>query len=974
MGTRPLFRPLPLIVSILVLAGLAAAPAAAVAQEPEVVADSDRRPIEIPDILDWKRIGSATVTKDGRWFAYRLGPNEGDSEVILRSTVDDTENRFPVGEAPRFGGSVVFSEDSRWLAFTIYPDRETAQRLERQRKPRRNKVGLVELANGEMKEFEDVRALRFAGEAGGWIALHRYAPEGLGGGGDDNNERVRGSDLLLYDLESGAQLSIGNVSEFAFDESGRWLAWLIDTDGKAGNGVQLRDMETGVIRVLESDEATYRRLNWTDEGDGLAVLKGVENEDYEDPLYYVIGFSDFGGREPTKALYDPHNDPSFPEGMTISPNRTPGWTEPLDAILFGIHEVEMKEAAEEEVEEGDEDEEGEEKERPARRGEDEEDEEEKPDLVIWHWQDQRMQSMQQVQEGRDKDFSYLALYRVNEGRFIRLADDNVRSVNPSARGRWAIGYDDDDYELMGNLDGRRYRDVYAIDMRTGERTLALEGNRWAFGLAPDGSHLLYYRDGQFNTYEMASGRHHTISQDVPTSFINTENDRPIADPPIFPIGWTSDSRSVLLYDNWDIWKVAVHGDRGTNLTVNGQADGIRYRRRFVLDRDEEGIDLSKPVYLAPYGEWTKRAGLGRINRGRPGVEMLMWEDASFGSLVKAEDAETYLFTRATYEDYPNYHVTDASFGRSRQITDANLQQSEFTWSAGSMLLDYESEHGDRLQAALFLPADYEEGESYPTIVYIYERLSRNLNGYTVPNANGFNKSVYTSNGYAVLMPDITYRVDDPGMSAVWCVLPALQAAIETGVVDPERVGLHGHSWGGYQTSFLITQTDAFVAAVAGAPLTNMISMYSSIYWNSGSANQPIFESSQGRFTGGYWEVPDAYTRNSPVYFAENVTTPLLLLHNDEDGAVDWNQGIEYFNTLRRLEKSVVMLQYVGENHGLRKPANRKDYTVRMREFFDNYLKGEPAPRWWTEGIPHLEMEEHLEERAKLVKGRETEGP
>ncbi len=968
MGPRPQFRPLPFVVLTTALTGLAALPAMAVAQEPEVAADSQPRPIEIVDALAWNRIGSTAVSNDGRWFVYRLVPNEGDGEVVLRSTV---------GEAPGFAGSLAFSEDSRWLAFVIYPDRAAARRLEKEKEPARNKVGLVELATGELTEFEDVRAFQFAGEAGGWIALHRYAPQGLLGG-RNSGERARGSDLLLYELESGAQLSIGNVSEFAFDESGRRLAWLIDTDGQAGNGVQLRDMQTGVVRVLESDEAAYRRLNWTDEGDGLAALKGVEDEDYEDPLYSLVGFHDFGDRGPTKVIYDPQEDPDFPEGMTISPNRDPEWTEPLDAILFGIHEVELKESAEEDEEEegegeGEGEEEEEEEETPARRGAAEEDEEEMPDLVIWHWQDERLQSMQQVQEGRDKEFSYLSLYRVAEDRFIRLADDNVRQVTASPKGRWAIGYDDDDYELMGNLDGRRYRDVYAIDMRSGERSLALEGNRWAFGLAPDGGHLLYYGDGQFHTYEMAGGRHYTITQEVPASFINTENDRPVVDPPIYPIGWTSDSRAVLLYDNWDIWRVAVHGDRGTNLTVNGKTDGIRYRRRFVLDPDEEGIDLSEPIYLAPYGEWTKKAGLGRINRGRPGVELLAWDDAGYGSLIKAEDADTYLFTRDTYEDFPNYHVTDTSFRQPRQITDANPQQSEFTWTAGSMLLDYESEHGDRLQAALHLPADYEEGKSYPTIVYIYERMSQTLNRYTTPSARGFNKSVYTSNGYAVLMPDITYRVDDPGMSAVWCVLPALQAAIETGIVDPERVGLQGHSWGGYQTAFLITQTDAFAAALAGAPLTNMVSMYSSIYWNTGSANQPIFESSQGRFSGGYWDVPEAYTRNSPVYFAENVTTPLLLLHNDEDGAVDWNQGIEYFNTLRRLEKPVVMLQYVGENHGVRKPENQKDYTVRMREFFDHYLKGEPAPDWWTEGVPHLEMEEHLEERAKLVKEGREEG-
>jgi dipeptidyl aminopeptidase/acylaminoacyl peptidase len=213
------------------------------------------------------------------------------------------------------------------------------------------------------------------------------------------------------------------------------------------------------------------------------------------------------------------------------------------------------------------------------------------------------------------------------------------------------------------------------------------------------------------------------------------------------------------------------------------------------------------------------------------------------------------------------------------------------------------------------------------------------------------------------MPDIVYKINDPGLSAVWCVLPALDSAIATGVVDKQRVAIHGHSWGGYQTAFLITQTKAFKAAIAGAPLTNLISMYSLIYWNSGSTNQPIFESSQGRFTGGYWTNLDAYMRNSPVYYAQNVITPLMILHNDKDGAVDWTQGIEYFNTLRRLQKPVIMLQYKGENHGLREPANMKDYTTRMKEFFDHYLMDKPAPKWMTEGVPLLKLKDHLDERA-----------
>ncbi|MEE3274456.1 MAG: prolyl oligopeptidase family serine peptidase, partial [Acidobacteriota bacterium] len=522
------------------------------------------------------------------------------------------------------------------------------------------------------------------------------------------------------------------------------------------------------------------------------------------------------------------------------------------------------------------------------------------------------------------------------------------------------------YSLMGNLNGQRFQDIHVIDVDTGDRTMALEQVRWYNGISPDGTHLLYYEDGNYHTYELSTGNNYNITENVDTSFINTQDDHNVVDPPIRPIGWVSSGEHVLLYDNWDIWKVGVHGDKGINLTVNGKENQIRYNRRLRIDPDEEGIDLAVDQYLAPYGEWTKKSGIGRIAANSTGVDMLLWDDVAYAGLMKAENADMFAYTRADHDSYPDYYVTDFSFATSERHTDANPQQTEFAWSAGAQLVDYESDNGDKLQAALFLPADYNPNRKYPTIVYIYERLSQGLNQFTQPSANGFNKSVYTSNGYAVLMPDITYKINDPGMSAVWSVLPALDAAIDTGVIDPDNVGLHGHSWGGYQTSFLVTQTDKFAAAVAGAPLTNMISMYSSIYWNSGGGNMAIFESSQGRFTGDYLEATDAYIRNSPVFFADRVQTPLIILHNDQDGAVDWNQGIEYYNTLRRLGKDVVMLQYVGENHGLRVPANQKDYTVRMREFFDHHLKGADAPAWLLEGVPHLKMDAHLEERAPLV--------
>jgi dipeptidyl aminopeptidase/acylaminoacyl peptidase len=927
----------------------AAAPAAA-PQTP--------RAIELPDILAWKRASSGVVSNDGQFFAHKVMPNEGDGEVVLRRLKDGKEWRFPVGEAPAFGGDMAFSDDGKWFAFTVYPTFKEAKKLRKDRKPLHNKVTLVNLSNEQKTEFEKTRRFAFAGEAGGWIALHKYGAEAGPGGapagappasGGPAPDRATGTDLILHELANGNQLNLGNVAGFAFNKKGDWLAFIIDANEKSGNGVQARNMATGALLPLDSDKAVYRGLNWTEKGDALAVVKGAEDKGYEDKLYSVVGIS-FASGAPQKTVYDHKTDTTFPAGMTVSANRNPAWTDDLSALIFGLQEVKKKKDEKKPDAKPD-------APRPPA------DEPEKPDLVLWHWQDSRLQPQQQVEETRDKNFSYLATYRVAEKKFIRLSDDTLRSVNPAPAQMYAIGNDSREYELMGNLNGQRYSDVYVVNMKTGERKLALKKARYTFGASPDGTHFLYYEDGNFLTYEMATGKSYNLTKDIKSNFYDEDDDTNNVKPPVFPLGWTKDGVSVLLSDNWDIWNVPAHGGAAVNLTVNGKRDQMRYQTRFRLDPDEKGADLTQPMYLRTYGEWTKKTGIARVEPGKTGAKPLLWDDANFGGLMKAKRADAYFYTRDTYADPLAYYAADAMLANGQKLSDSNPQQKNFHWSAGSKLLNYTSAKGDKLQAALYLPANYQPGKSYPTVVYIYEKLSQNINSYANPSYNGFNKSVYTSNGYAVLMPDITYKLNDPGMSAVWCILPALQAAIASGVVDKDRVALHGHSWGGYQTAFMVTQTDAFRAAIAGAPLTDMISMYNLVYWNTGSGNMSIFENSQGRFTGSPVEQPEAYIRNSPVFHAKNVKTPLMILHNDKDGAVDFTQGIEYYNQLRRLQKNVVMLQYKGENHGLRVPANMKDYTIRMKEFLDHHLMGKPAPKWLMEGVPLLKLKDHLDERA-----------
>jgi dipeptidyl aminopeptidase/acylaminoacyl peptidase len=914
------------------------------------------RPIEITDIFGWKRIQTPNVSSDGAYFAYRVVPNEGDSELVIRSLKDSKETRYPIGEdvAPGGGGGggrgpggppretgVTFSEDGKWLAFQVFPKRADSRKSKRDKKASYNQVTLVELATGKKLEFDKVKAFAFNGERGGWIALHKYTTDAQDK--EPPATKWQGSDLLLHQLSTGDELNIGNVSEFAFNKPGNYLAFAIDASDKAGNGLQIRDMVTGAVAPIDSAKASYKSISWTDKGDAVAILKGFDDKTLEDKVYRVVGAKDLAATHFTKAEFDPKTDATFPSGMSIAGSRKPGWTEDLAALSFGIHEAKKKKTNDE------------------KGGPD------KPDMLVWHWQDKRIQPMQQVQEQADRNYSYLSLYWVAEKKYVRLADDQLRQVVLAPKDRWAIGRNTDPYELEANLTGQRLEDIYVIDTKTGARKLALKQNRYSYAPSPAGSHFLYYDDGQFFAYDMAAGQSISLTKAAPTSFINEDNDHNVSKPPTTQMGWSTDSGSVLISDGWDIWRLPLDG-KPVNLTVNGRRDKIRYEARFVLDPDEKGINLAKPLYFNVYGEWTKKGGIAMIDAKAPGAKMLNWDDATYGNLIKAKHADTLLFTRQTVIDFPNYWLN------GQRITDANPQQKDFLWSSGAKLVDYTCDQGVKSQAALFLPANYEPGKKYPTVGYIYEKLSQQMNTYGQPVIDDrFNRSVYNSNGYAVLTPDITYKLNDPGKSALGCVVPALKAAIAGGVVDADKVGLQGHSWGGYETAYLVTQTNMFKTAMAGAPLTDLVSMYSSIYWNTGGANQAIFEGSQARFTAGYMDNPEPYIRNSPVYHAQNVKTPLLILHNDKDGAVDFTQGIEYYNTLRRLRKPVVMLEYKGENHHLAKPENSKDLLVRMREYFDYYLMGKPAPAWLKDGVPYIQVKDEVSERADGLAKAQTGG-
>jgi hypothetical protein len=301
------------------------------------------RPIALQDIQAWKNITISEVSNDGAWFAYRLSPNEGDSEVIIQKTREDKIYRFPAGEAPRYPASteLAFSADSKWCAFTVYPEAKESKQLRQDKKKITTRAALVNLTTSEKIDYDKVKRFAFSGENAGWLAIHRFPPEAQ----EKEKDKWEGSDLILRELAAAKEFNIGNVSEFAFDKKGRWLAWAIDAQGMSGNGIEVRNLATGTVLSLDSDKAVYKGLTWTEKGDALAAVKGKEEKDYEDKFYGVVGFTNFAAGPPLKTVFEPKDEKAFPSGMTVSPLRNPRWTEDLDGILFGIHEPKKKDDA-----------------------------------------------------------------------------------------------------------------------------------------------------------------------------------------------------------------------------------------------------------------------------------------------------------------------------------------------------------------------------------------------------------------------------------------------------------------------------------------------------------------------------------------------------------------------------------------------------------------------------------------------------
>ncbi len=892
---------------------------------------AQKKDLKPEDYAQWQRIGQAELSPDANWFSYNISLVEGDGWLVVKEVGADPEDEHKFENS--FNQN--FSSDNRWFVFRIgFPEEETRQRREQQERLK-YKLGVMDLHTSEVDTINHIASYELSDD-GRFLLMRKYKPE---------ESAIRGSDVIIRDLENGSDLLLGNVAEGKFNDDGSHFAILIDSYGKIGNGVQLIDLETMTTRVLESNEAEYRSLTWNEDGTSLAFLKAQQREGYEEDSHKIYTFSGLGGQS-QKRIFDIGDRDDFPEDMRVVDYRSLQWSDDGERLFFGIKEWTRIEKEEEPETEQESD--------PEEKPEEEED----PDahlspsnVEVWHWKDDPIQPRQRVTSQSDLQANFLSVWHLEDDRFVQLIDDYEHTIMLMHQQNHAILYDPTPYQPRLR---ESWQDVYIVDAANGERTPVLERHE-TVRTSPGGNYILYFQDDQWWSYNINDQQHTNLTEEVDTRFNNftfisgRENDRP------FGAGqWAENDEWVLLYDQFDVYKTRPDGS-GIERITNGAPDYIRYRQ-YRMGWDEPALDPDEPFYLTMFGDRTKHRGYARVD-SRDRIQTLVYEPRMFSRLSKTEEADAYTYMAESAVDSPNIYLTDDSFSHTVRLTDTNPQQDEYHW-ADDELITFTNDRGEELEGRLLYPANYESGKEYPMMVYIYERRSQTMHSYSMPGRTSpYNQRRFSSEGYFVFEPDITYELRRPGMSAVESVVPAVKKVLETGMVNEDKIGLTGHSWGGYQTNFIITQTDLFASAVAGAPLTNMISMYNSVYWNTGIPDATIFEISQGRFPDPYWKDWDNFVENSPIFQIEQTETPLLLKFGTDDGAVDFHQGVELYNTMRRMQKPFVMLVYEGENHSLGRRENQIDYTTRAFEWHDHYLLGKEPADWIIHGLPYIERPE-----------------
>ena len=958
--------------------------------------EAQKKPLDHSVYDSWQSIGQKLISNDGKWVVYTIDPQEGDNELVIQSAAADAVYKKSV---PR-GYNAVITEDSRYVIFRIKPffkeTRDAKIKKKKTEEMPKDSLGIVELGKDSVWKKATIKGFKTPEKSFGWLAYHVektidakpkvdnkkmtdslsrvidslkevitsmpkgkrrddtvVLPDGLSNYDAEGDETTPtspepGTELRLRNLKTGSEKSFKNVVEYFLSKNGQKLLLEQSRDPKDSLSkiiVLLYDLNIGTSDTLSRGGNEFKNFIFSDDASQVAYLAERDAKPKDLERYYKLWYFQ-QGMDSAKILVD-KNSVGMELGMTISENAIPEFSKSGRRIFFGVAPIQApKDTSLVEM-----------------------------DLVkldVWHYNDDYLQTVQQSQLQRDLQKSFLSVYDFETENIEQLASEEIPTVyqTDEGDGETFVGVTDVGRRVESQWTGNTKKDIYAIDVKTGNRKLVrkdLQGVIAPNYVSPTGKYIMWY-DSKAKNYFAWGGDDGTrnITAKIKVPLYDEENDSPVEPSPYGVMGWQEGDSVVYVYDKYDIWRIGLGETTTTTLFTADRKNKI-VNRFIQTDPDAKSITAGQKLLFREFNEITKNSSLvaldlNNIRRSFPYVF-----DAKFniGGIVKSKNTDLLIYTKENYKESPDIYVGRGVEQREagehpsnqftvleKQLSSINPQQKNYNWGT-TELYKWKTFKGKSSEGILYKPEDFDPSKKYPLILYFYEKLSDGLNNYIppAPTPSRLNISFFVSRGYLVFAPNINYTIGHPAQSAYDYIVSAAKDLAKHKWVDAKNIGIQGQSWGGIQVAQLITMTDMFKAAWAGAPVANMTSAYGGIRWESGMNRQFQYEKTQSRIGATLWEKPQLYIESSPLFHLPKVKTPLVIMANDADGAVPWYQGIELFTGMRRLGKKVWMLNYNGEAHNLIQRKNRKDIQVREQQFFDWLLKGEKPAKWITEGVP-----------------------
>jgi len=887
-----------------------------------------QKAITVADMQTWNQISTEQISADGSHVLYTLEKDVGDPIAVVYNAVTKSERSFP-----RLHDACL-SYDGKYLIGLLKPALQTTKKV----KLREKKKAKEKLANMDSLLVWDLQSVAPSiipnvhdfktGER--WSGRYAYTtastlPDSLQKGLDEKARR-----LLVRDFANTDSFYLEGVTSYEFARDRPVIvAHQTEKDSSWKAGILRLAPDELTWKSLSEDRGEYAGLRINNDGSQVAFLVGdKDSKDKQKPfqLHYSVG-----GDQAAHLTGDAID--WLPRGFRLSDERPLTFSENGDYLFFGTTPR-----------------------RPERDTTLLDDE--IADVEIWTTEDARMYTEENVRLKDEQQRTYLAVYRSKTKDFLQLGTPD-RPFDYQANdlaGHYVMVYDDRPYSKQTMWEGGPgARNATVIDLRTGQRTPMLDGEvtpaRWLDG----GGYLVWYNptDTTWNSFDPAAGRHHVLTTNATGTFYDELNDRPMHPRSYRYQGTLTGGGKFLVADRYDLWQLDPAGKEKARRLTRGRETKTRFSLR-DLTPENRFIDPTEKVLAVAFNEENYHQSIGwlRLTNGR--FEQLQTGKKTFGDFAKARNTDRYLFSRSDFREFPDLRLSGDLSGDGDKISSANPRQADFAWGTNE-IYEWIDHQGRTLRGMLVKPDGFDPEKQYPLLVNFYERSSAGVYRHRTPTPgrSSINYSHYASKGYVIFNPDVVYRRGYPGESAYDCVMSGVTSLLSQGFIDKRRIGLQGHSWGGYQAAYLATKTDLFAAIESGAPVVNMFSAYGGIRWGSGRSRQFQYEHTQSRIGGTPWSHFQRYYENSPLFTTDKINTPILILHNDHDSAVPWEQGIEWFTALRRLGKPAWLLNYRGEPHWPVKTANRFDFQTRMEQFFDHYLLGESMPEWMARGVPPI---------------------